>query len=214
VGQAGVAVFQAETLKVRRQAGLSQVDAIAVHRDALGEKESSLPMAFRDGAVGADDAMPGETLGGCEDVPDETGSAWIDVAVGTDEALRDGSYAGHDALLPRLTGASVGADPTVRPESIASTARRDRRQIGHRETLPKGARWDLEAVAYLCVEVVNPSRPSGSGILSSSREIGMRSWWRDDLCNRTEDCRLHACPGKTACAAGRSIQDGRRSRSE
>src|ERR1700694_1398421 len=66
--------------KVRGQPGVTQVDAVAAHRDALSTQERELPPSSRDAPVGADDAMPGEVIvDGRENAPDQAGRAGIDV---------------------------------------------------------------------------------------------------------------------------------------
>ena len=44
------------------QPGVTQVDAVAMHRDALVEQELALPSPLRHAAVGADDAMPWQVI--------------------------------------------------------------------------------------------------------------------------------------------------------
>jgi len=43
---------------------LTQVDAFAAHGDSLREQELALPPAFRQAAIGADDAMPWQVIVG------------------------------------------------------------------------------------------------------------------------------------------------------
>ena len=48
-----------------------QVDSVAAHGNAFRAQELALWLALRDRVVGTDDAMPGESVGGCEDAADE-----------------------------------------------------------------------------------------------------------------------------------------------
>ena len=80
----------------------TQVDPIAAHWNPFREQELALPPSFRQAAIGADDAMPGQVIVMCrrEHMPDVSGSEWVDVAVGSDEALRDGPDLLEDVVAP------------------------------------------------------------------------------------------------------------------
>jgi hypothetical protein len=73
-------------------AGDVHVDALAVEGDALGHQVFALPLPNREAAVGAHDPPPGGAIGdllGREKTGTEARGARRDVAVSTDEALRD-----------------------------------------------------------------------------------------------------------------------------
>ena len=90
---------------------MTQVDAVAAHRDSLRNQKLALPPAFRQAAIGADDAMPWQVvIGGRKNVPHETRRAGFDVAVGADEPFGDGAHPADDARCARL-GFAVYARP-------------------------------------------------------------------------------------------------------
>jgi hypothetical protein len=73
-------------------AGDVEVDPVPLEGDALGPEASALLLPYRQRAVGADDAPPGNVVGdlaGGEQTGGEARRAGRDVAVGPDEALRD-----------------------------------------------------------------------------------------------------------------------------
>jgi len=77
-------------LELGREPGLSEVDSVAAHRNALAQQQLALLCALRQAAVGADDALPGQVVVRLrEHEADEARRPGVDVAVGPDEALRD-----------------------------------------------------------------------------------------------------------------------------
>ena len=88
---------------MRWQPGVTQVDALASHRDALFKQELALLPSLRDAPVGAYDAMPWEAVvGGRKNSPDEARRAGVDVAIGADKPSRDHPDPGDDARGARL----------------------------------------------------------------------------------------------------------------
>jgi hypothetical protein len=83
--------------------GETQVDAVAAHRNPFREQERALPPSFRQAAIGADDAMPGQLIAGrCKDVSHQPRRSGLDIAVSTDKTFRDGAHAANDARRARL----------------------------------------------------------------------------------------------------------------
>src|SRR5205823_3441404 len=79
-----------QSLELRWEASLLEVDAVAAHRHSLTQQQLALSRALRQAPVGPDDALPGQVVVGLrEDEADEARGARIDVAVGAHEALRD-----------------------------------------------------------------------------------------------------------------------------
>lgn len=75
-----------------RDTGDFKVDFVAFERDTLGPEPPALLLPYRQRAVGADDAPPGNVVGdlaGGEQTGREARGAGRDIAVGADEALRD-----------------------------------------------------------------------------------------------------------------------------
>jgi hypothetical protein len=85
-------------LHLSGQSGPPHVDSIAAEGDSLGHEPAPLADALGEGAVGADDAPPGQVrvIALEEDGASETGGGGRDVAVGADEAGWDLAHAGED----------------------------------------------------------------------------------------------------------------------
>lgn len=83
-------------------AGDVQIDAVALEGDALGPEAPALLLPDRQGAVGADDAPPGEIVGdlvGGQQAGGEARRTRRDVAISADEPLRDRPDRVDDVLV-------------------------------------------------------------------------------------------------------------------
>ena len=100
----------------------AEVNSIPPHRNALLAKQPELHLTERCGPVRANNTLPWRALR-CrrENEANETRSRAVDIAVGTHEALRDGSNAREDDPSSLI----IGARPRHRSASIAAMANRE-----------------------------------------------------------------------------------------
>jgi hypothetical protein len=113
------------TLQIRWQPGVTQVDAVAAHRDSFFQQELTLLPSLRDAPVGADDAMPWEAIVGCgKNAPDEARRAGVDVAIGTDKPSGNGAHPADDTRGARLVALPVRLNPATRTSAVTSSAHR------------------------------------------------------------------------------------------
>src|SRR5205823_8640834 len=114
-----------QSLELRWEASLLEVDAVAAHRHTLTQQQLALPRALRQAAVGPDDALPRQVVVGLrEDEADEARGARIDVAVGPHEALRYRADALDDPFPPGLHGLAISR--RLRPRQHRDQDERDR----------------------------------------------------------------------------------------
>jgi hypothetical protein len=112
-------------LQIWWQPGLTQVNSVAAHRDALCKQALALRPPLRDAPVGADDAMPWEaTVGGRKNTPDEAGRAGVDVAIGADEPGGDRARPAEDARGARLEAVLVRLNRAAWTGPATSSAHR------------------------------------------------------------------------------------------
>jgi hypothetical protein len=88
-------------LKVRWETGRPKIDSEPTHWHPLSKQQLALQLAFREAPIGADDAMPGQPMGGCEDAPDQARRAGINVAVCAYGPHGNRTHARDDARRPR-----------------------------------------------------------------------------------------------------------------
>lgn len=82
---------------------MTKVHAVAAHRNSFREQELALPPSFRQAAIGANDAMPGQILArGRENVAHQPRRSGFDVAVSTDKTFGDGAHPADDARRAQL----------------------------------------------------------------------------------------------------------------
>jgi hypothetical protein len=83
---------------VPRQSRLTEIHAVAPHRDSFSKQQLTLEPSFREASVGADDAMPRQAfVRAGQHATDEARRAGVDIAIRADESLRDVLHAGDDS---------------------------------------------------------------------------------------------------------------------
>jgi hypothetical protein len=111
---------------------VAQVYTVAAHQDALFKQEFALHPPLREAPIGADDAMPRETLvGGRKNSPDKAGRTGIDVAIGADKPSGDRAHSADDAGCPRLGTVRVRLNRAARTSPATFRVHRPSGQATH-----------------------------------------------------------------------------------